>query len=78
MKKYLFIYCLLIISFSFSQVNQYRNKKSNTSEIYGQVDGKVQDAKTKLNLEYANVSLFKSSNIAIPPLNPGSIPIILI
>ena len=78
MTKYLFACFFIALSFAFSQENKYRGKKSADTEIYGRVEGKVQDVKTKLNLEYANISLFKSSSIAIPPLNPGSIPIILI
>ena len=62
MKKYLFACFFLGLFFSFSQDNRYRGKQSTETEIYGRVEGKVQDVKTKLNLEYANVSLFKSSN----------------
>lgn len=63
MKKYLFGFFFIVLSFAFSQENKYRGKKSADPEIYGRVEGKVQDIKTKLNLEYANISLFKSSSI---------------
>ena len=62
MKKYLFGCFFIVLSFAFSQENKYRGKKSSDTEIYGRVEGKVQDIKTKLNLEYANISLFKSSD----------------
>ena len=63
MTKYLFGCFFIVLSFAFSQENKYRGKKSADTEIYGRVEGKVQDIKTKLNLEYANISLFKSSSI---------------
>jgi len=62
MTKYLFGCFFIVLSFAFSQENKYRGKKSTDTEIYGRVEGKVQDIKTKLNLEYANISLFKSSD----------------
>jgi len=63
MKKYLFTCFCIVFSFTFSQENKYRGKQSTETEIYGRVEGKVQDVKTKLNLEYANISLFKSPSI---------------
>ena len=64
MKQYLFSILLFTVYFSFSQENQYRGQQSNNTDIYGRVEGRIQDSNTKLNLEYASISLFQSFSVS--------------
>ena len=60
LKKITLIAFLISFLLSAQPGRQYGKNQNNKNTIYGKVEGVVKDKKTKSNLDFANITLFKN------------------